>query len=772
MLFLVALTAFAQSNYGELQLRVTDPAGLAVKTTVQIVSAANQYRTVQSTSDAGFLRLPRLPYGIYRVEINEPGFAPVSEVIEIHSSLPTSLTIQLKLPAVNQSIGVNATNTLIDPEQPRFVSELGTDLIQYRASSVPGRSLQDLVNTQPGWLYEGNAVLHPRGSEYQTQFVVDGIPLTDNRSPSFGPEIEADDVQSMSVYTAGIPAEYGRKMGGVVEVNTLQDPEPGLHGQLVLSGGSFNSAGAFGEAQYVWGKNALGASASGSMTEHYLNPVVPENFSNTGTLGDFSTRYERNLTPNDRLSFIVRREIARYDIPNELVQQAAGQRQTADNVETMGIASYQHIFSSNVVADVRGMVRDNSNDFNSNANSTPIKVFQHNWFREGYFKSAVTIDHRRHEWKFGVESDNTFLYENFRHVITDPTQFPPDTPLTFMFPLSTAPNAGRRPDLEQSVFVQDLIRLGNWTVSAGLRWDHYQILLNRQAVQPRFSVSHYFQSADAVIHFSYDRVFQTPSFENLLLSSSMDVESIDPVNFLRLPVEPSRGNYYEAGLAKSFFGKVRLDANYFRRLVSNFADDDQIMNTTISFPVSFRKSIIYGAEARLSVPDWRGFSGFLSYSYTVGNVWFPVTGGLFLAPDATHEAMQLSGHFPDSQDQRNTVRGRVRYQVKPRFWLATGIQYDSGLPFEFDGDPQTVIEQYGQAVLDRINFGRGRIRPSFLLNASAGADIYKSERTNVRIQADGQNLTNVLNVLDFGGLFSGNAIGPSRSFALRLTTEF
>ncbi len=84
------------------------------------------------------------------------------------------------------------------------------------------------MNSQPGWLYEGNAVLHPRGSEYQTQFVMDGIPLTDNRSPSFGPEIEADDVQSMSIYTAGIPAEYGRKMGGVVEVNTLQDVAAGL----------------------------------------------------------------------------------------------------------------------------------------------------------------------------------------------------------------------------------------------------------------------------------------------------------------------------------------------------------------------------------------------------------------------------------------------------------------------------------------------------------------------------------------------------------------
>ena len=74
----------------------------------------------------------------------------------------------------------------------------------------------------------------PRGSEYQTQFVVDGIPLTDNRSPSFGPEIGANDVDSMTIYTAGFPAEYGRKMGGVVEVNTLRDPQAGFHGQLVF----------------------------------------------------------------------------------------------------------------------------------------------------------------------------------------------------------------------------------------------------------------------------------------------------------------------------------------------------------------------------------------------------------------------------------------------------------------------------------------------------------------------------------------------------------
>ncbi len=92
--------------------------------------------------------------------------------------------------------------------------------------------------------------------------------------------------------------------------------------------------------------------------------------------------------------------------------------------------------------------------------------------------------------------------------------------------------------------------------------------------------------------------------------------------------------------------------------------------------------------------------------------------------------------------------------------LPAVFQYDTGLPFEFDGDPSEVLAQYGQAVLDRINFARGRIYPAFQVNASAGADVYKSDRMNMRFQIDGQNLNNVLNVIDFGGLFSGNAIGP------------
>jgi hypothetical protein len=773
----------SQSTTGELRLTVTDPTGSRLKSTVK-----------------------RLPYGIYQIQIRAQGFADASESVDIRSALPLDRTIQLNIRSVSQSVKVSASGTLVDPYSAGSVKEMGLETIENRLTALPGRSMQDLVNTEPGWLYEGNAVLHPRGSEYQTQFVVDGIPLTDNRSPGFGPEVEADDVQSLKIYTAGIPAEYGRKMGGVVEVNTLKNDDQGFHGQLTLFGGTYATGGINTQDQYTWKANTLMVAASGNMTEHYLNPVVPENYTNNGTTGSFSTTYERDLTQKDRLTLIVRHELARYEIPNELVQQngawlpnsnntvgcppvpvadepgdcvfiPGGQLQTGDNFETMGSASYQHIFSVDTIGWLRGMVRDNSNDFYSNPSSWPVIATQHNDFKEIYFNGSGSTHHGRQEWKVGVESDAIFLHENFSYVMPDCTNLSdPQCPIALGI-LDAGATAfaftGSRPDLEQSAYVQDLIRLGNWAVNIGLRWDHYQLLLNQNAVSPRVAVSRYFPTLGLNLHVSYDRIFQTPSFENILLSSSPAAESLDTsVPAVQLPVQPSHGSSYELGLTKAFLDKLRVDANIFRRDVNNYADDSQVLSTGISFPIAFRKAILYGAEGKLEVQNWRGFSGFASYSYIVGNVWNPVTGGLILGDDATSAVTQLTGHSPDSQDQRQTVRTRVRYQAAPRLWFALGIDYNSGLPFQPDLTPQQYATEYGQVVISHLNFNRGHISPYLTENASVGADLFRREKTSMRLQGDAQNLSNKLELIDFGGLFSGNALGPSRQYTFRLTTTF
>src|SRR5215831_7092401 len=60
--FLCALSLFSQINTGELRLKVTDPSGAALRSTVQIVSEANQYNRTLTTDEGGTLIVQRLPF--------------------------------------------------------------------------------------------------------------------------------------------------------------------------------------------------------------------------------------------------------------------------------------------------------------------------------------------------------------------------------------------------------------------------------------------------------------------------------------------------------------------------------------------------------------------------------------------------------------------------------------------------------------------------------------------------------------------------------------
>jgi outer membrane receptor protein involved in Fe transport len=109
--------------------------------------------------------------------------------------------------------------------------------------------------------------------------------------------------------------------------------------------------------------------------------------------------------------------------------------------------------------------------------------------------------------------------------------------------------------------------------------------------------------------------------------------------------------------------------------------------------------------------------------------------------------------------------------------VSGGAEYGSGLPFEFTGTPDQALAQYGQQMVNRVDFADGRIRSTLSVDISAGADLYKPDHNNkeprsLRLQADVENLNNRLNVLDFAGLFSASAIAPPRSYFLRLAATF
>ncbi|MGC0771824.1 MAG: TonB-dependent receptor [Candidatus Acidiferrum sp.] len=758
--------ARAQRVRGELHVEVRDPHGTALPAAAELVSEGNQFqKTFQTGTDGQFIAQD-LPYGMYRLSLAAHNFAPWDKLIEIRSEVPVHIVATLGVAPVTTQVQVNDSATLVDPSSAATIYSIGRQSIAEEISAQPGRDLSDLVNEQPGWLYEANGVLHPRGSEYDVQYVFDGLPLTQNRSPAFAPAFDADGVESMRVLTASFPAEYGRKLGGIIEVTTTKDMPNGLHGQFDAAGGSFSTGTGSAAVSYSTGKNRLSASGNGFHSDRYLDPPVFENFTNRGNASGFTASFERDFSDKDRLRITVFRHEVRFLVPNEMIQEEAGQRQDITNRETAGEIYFQHTVSPDLFLSFSGSVRDDGATLASDALATPVIVSQNRGYREGYARGDIAGHHGHHDWKAGADEIFSRAHEALQYNITDPTRFDPGTQQQFQF-------ADRRWDVEPSAYVQDQWHHGNWNVSAGVRFDHYGFVVNESAWSPRVGLARYVAAWNLLIHASYDRVFQTPAMENLLLASSPELSSIDPI-VLRLPVQPARANYYEVGVTKSFWGNLRLDANVFRRDFHNYSDDDTLLDTGVSFPIAFAKARIAGEEVRLAVPHWGRFSGYLSYANQSGFGQGPITGGLFLG-DVAAAGLTDTSRFAVSQDQRNTLRARVRYEATQRVWLALGGEYGSGLPVEIDSgsiDLNFLLSQYGAAIIDQVNFNKGRVRPNYSLDVAGGVAVYHKEQRSATVEIEAENLSNHVNVLNFASLFSGTAVAKPRSISARLKLTF
>ena len=765
LFFLCALSTLAQRVRGELHLEVHDPHGTAVSPIGELVSEANGFRRTFVAGPEGRYIAQDLPFGVYRLSLQAEGFAPWSDLVEIRSEVPVRVAVTLGVAPVTTQVQVNDSATLVDPYATGALYSIGRQSIEEHNAAQPGRELLDLVSEHPGWVYEANGVLHPRGSEYDVQFVVDGLPLTQNRSPAFAPSFDAGEVESLRLLTASFPAEYGRKLGGIVEVTTKKDVLTGWHGRFDAGGGGFSTLNGAAGLSYAREAERFSIAGEGFHTDRYLDSPVPGNYTNRGNAAGFSVSYERDFSTSDRLRVTVMHNVVRFLVPNELVQQQASQRQDIQNTETSGQIYFQHTISPDLFLSFSGSVRDSSATLASNAQATPVIVSQDRGYREGYLRADLAGHRGHHDWKTGVDGIFSPVHEALQYTITDPTQFDPGTQLNFQFPYQ------QKWDVEPSIYMQDQMRLGRWNVSAGLRFDHYGFVVHEGAWSPRIGVSRFVPALNLLLHASYDRVFQTPAIENLLLASSPLLDAVSP-SVLRLPVRPGRGHFYEGGVTKAFFGKLRLDANVFRRDFRHYSDDDVLLDSGVSFPIAFAKARIFGEEVRVEAPQWGRFSGYLSYANQSGIAQGPITGGLFLGNDAAN-ALTDTSKFAVTQDQRNSLRARVRFQAPRHAWLAMGTQYGSGLPADIgNANVRDLLAAFGQQVLDRVDLARRRVRPNFSFDVAAGAEIYHKEARSAALQIQVANLANRLNVINFASLFSGTALGEPRSVSASLRLTF
>ncbi|MDX2151194.1 MAG: TonB-dependent receptor [Bryobacteraceae bacterium] len=742
LLLLAAGSGAGQVLEGELRVSVRDATGRGVPAAVRLWGGG--LRSEERADGAGRVRFARIPQGRYEVGVTQPGFGAETRVVDIRSAVPLEVEVRLEVATVESAVEVREGPPLLDPRETGTLTRAGRQQLEAAAGTTLGRSVIDAITTMPGWLLEANAVLHPRGSEYDTQYVVDGMPLYDNRSPAFAPPFEVAEMEAVSALTGGIPAEFGRRLGGVIMLDSRRVERTG--GSAAMQAGPNGTAAGWLLGQWRGERSTVTAQARGGRTGRYLDPPVEENYTNSASAAGGSVRWDRTFGERDALSILLRSNRTRFLVPNTAEQEAAGQRQDRTSGETAGQVQYRRVFSARALGSAQAMVRDVDAALWSNALATPVQVAQDRGFREAAVSGGVSWVSARHSLKWGGDVRTAAIRERF------------------VLPEEEIDFRGRRRSVEWSAFVQDRVQWGGLTAALGARVDRYRLLVRDWAASPRAAVSWFSGTLGLQLRASYDRVFQPPPMENLLLSSAATGLGLDELEGA-LAVPPTRGDFYEVGVRKAVGRRARIDVSHYWRRFRNFADDDVFLNTGVSFPITFESARVEGTEARVEWLGWRGWSGFASWANMTGTAQSPVTGGLFLEGGEAEELRDVARRFAISQDQRNTAAAQVRWARGGRVWAMGGWRCGSGLPFEAEDEGEGELPK---RVASRVDFERGRVRPNWSVDAALGVRVWRG----AQVQVSGRNLTDRLNLINFGGLFSGTALAPGRQVSVEVKVGF
>ena len=242
-ILLLAVTAFAQERFGELRGQATDATGAVLPNVAVTMTNKESNRTYNAkTSGDGTYYVRDLDPGHYKLTFELTGFTTF-EVPDVLVAIGRNLTVNaaLSVGATGQQVQVTEAAPLIDTSG----TLVSTNVLAEEFVRLPkGRTFQSLVQTAPsvntGEIEGGFQINGASGAE--NQFNVDGVSTTSLINGRSRQNAVFEILQEVQVKTAGIDAEYGGALGGVISAVTKSGGND-FHGDLhyYFSGNSISA---------------------------------------------------------------------------------------------------------------------------------------------------------------------------------------------------------------------------------------------------------------------------------------------------------------------------------------------------------------------------------------------------------------------------------------------------------------------------------------------------------------------------------------------------
>lgn len=711
--------AFCQSlgSAGTIDGAVVDPSGAVVpNATVQILNPISRHTQSVKSDPSGQFRFSNIPPNPYHLTVVAPGFAGLEQDVEVRSTVPIHLRLQLRLGTAETSVNVESNGADLIENVPYAHTDADQGLISQLPTPTPGSGLSDAVTySVAGVAADANGFFHPLGDHAQVSFVIDGQPISDQQSKVFSTQLPLNAVQSMEMITGTPNAEFGDKTSLVVNTVTQSGLGKGrVFGSLIGENGSFGTWGE--EGTIGFGNSRFGnfLVANGLRSGRILD--TPE-FLPLHAIGNNETIFDRldfQPTAQDALHLNLFFGRNWFQVPNTYDQLTQDQKQRA---LTYNIApGYQHTFNANALLTVNPYLRlDEVHYYGSRDpfDDVGATLGQSRRLLNYGVKADLSVLKGKNNFKFGTQLTQTRLQENFSLGITDPgfnAVCVDDAGSPLGLPNVTNPDdcSGlgytANPDVQVGLipydltrggslfqfndrghvnqyafYGQDTITLGNLTVNAGLRFDQYNGPSSGNLVQPRAGISYLVKRTNTVLRFGYARTFETPFNENLLLSSVTGAGGLGNNAFGNLgatPLEPGKRNLFNTGSEQAIGRYLRIDGDYFWKYTDNAYDFGVVFNTPITFPISWKKSKIDGVSARISTVNIKGFQAYATIGHTRSRYFAPENGGLIFDSPLNTSVFRID------HDQALQSNVNLRYQFRNEGswpWVSFTWRYDSGL---------------------------------------------------------------------------------------------
>jgi outer membrane receptor for ferrienterochelin and colicins len=568
-------------------------------------------------------------------------------------------------------------------------------------AATPGADntlLNQLVMQAPDVAQDSFGQFHVRGEHNGLQYRLNGIILPEGISV-FGQSLDPRLISSMSVVTGALPAEYGLRTAGIIDITTKSGIEaPG--GAISMYGGSHGTVEP--SLYYGGGSGSFSYLVTGSFLRNDLGIESPDGSSNP--IHDHTTQYhgfgyfEDILNDENRVALMLGSSVGKFQIPNQYGMQpplgltvngvtnypSQNLNENQREVTQFAALSWQH---SAGALDVQTsfMARYSSLTFTPD----PLGDLLFTGIAQDAYKQnmayALQSDaayrlNDSHTIRTGVfvQSDHSASDTTSQVLLTDAT----GAPLSDV-PTSIVDNTSKTEWIE-SIYLQDEWKIiPTVTVNYGARFDRFNAYTSAHQVSPRVNIV-WQALPGTTVHTGYSRYLSPPPFE---LVGGKDIALFQnttspPNSSVADPPSAEKANYYDLGVQQKVFSNLTVGIDTYYKQSVNLIDEGQFGAPIILTPFNYRYGKQYGAEftANYTLQNFSAYLNFAAQSakgkdFTSAQFNFQPTEIAYVAANYIHL----------DHEQQQTASGGVSYlwhdtRFSADFLFGSGLRASLPLP--------------------------------------------------------------------------------------------